>query len=292
MNDFDEAAIGKIANDLHATLRDMKRSMRDLVAAAPSPSYTPEQARAAQATVTALAEVERAFAAYRRTDRMHYCDCCTDPSLIARLLSQPLDELSEDDVASLAGSLLYTIGEAYDLKCFVPRFCRDVLTAPLYDIESVFARFPRAGFHEWPETERRAVRTFLAAAWKSALIAAPRRDLSELTDVWLEILDSMASLGFIEDALAIWDTEHGNAADARLLDLLFRLDVDDDSISVAGTGGFDDNRAAYDVLEKWLRSSSVRVRIDAVLSSSRAADAGVADRVDEMLRALDARPAR
>jgi hypothetical protein len=292
VNEFDEAAIGKLANDVHGVLRDLKRSMRDRMGEVPPACYTPEQARAAQATVTALAEVDRTFAAYRPTEPMQYCDCCTDPALIARLVSQPLDELSEDDVAEVAASLLYTIGGEDDLKYFVPRFCRDVLTAPLYDINSVFARFVRAGFDAWPEAERRAVRTFLRAAWKNALLTSPRRDLSSLSDNWLEVLDSMASLGFIEDALTMWDDEHGNAADARLLELVSRLETGDDSVRVVGTGGFCDNGAAYDVLERWLRLASVRARIDAVLASSRAADSSSADVVDEVLNALDARPPR
>jgi hypothetical protein len=290
VKDFDEAVLGQIAERANSALRDLKRSMRDQFGEAPAAPYTADQAGAAQGAITALAEVDRAFAGYRLPDSISYCDCCTDPELIGRLLSVSCDDLSEDDIASVAGSLLYTIGDANDLKYFVPRFCRDTLVVPLYDIDSVFARFRRAGFDEWPDAERRAVRNFLGAVWKSALIAGSRRNLSELTDPWLDILDSMSSLGFLGDALFIWDAEHGDAADSRLLDLLDALEVGSGSISVSGAGGFSDNSAAYDVLEAWLRSPAVRARIAAVLESVRLSDSELAQRIDSVLRALASRP--
>lgn len=290
MKDFDDAIIGQTAERLNSALRDIKRSMREQFGEAPAAAYTPDQARAAQRAVTALAEVDRAFSEYSLRDSISYCDCCTDPQLIGRLLSVPRDDLSEDDVASVAGSLLYTIGDANDLKYFVPRFCRDTLVVPLYDIDSVFGRFRRAGFDEWPDAERRAVRNFLSAAWKSALVAGSRRNLSALTDPWLVILDSMASLGFIGDALVIWDAEHGDAANSRLLDLLDSLEVGSESLSVSGAGGFSENSAAYDVLEAWMRSPAVRDRIAAVLESVRISDGELAGRIDDILRALESRP--
>jgi hypothetical protein len=292
VRDFDEAVLGQIAKGANSALRDLKRSMREQFGEAPAASYTADQARAAQGAIAALAEVDRTFAGYRLPDSIQYCDCCTDPELIGRLLSVSRDDLSEDDVASVAGSLLYTIGDANDLKYFVPRFCRDTLVVPLYDIDSVFVRFQRAGFDEWPDAERRAVRNFLGAAWKSALIAGSRRNLSALTDPWLDILDSMASLGFLSDALVVWDAEHGDAADSRLLDLLDFLEVGSESLSVSGAGGFSDNSAAYDVLEAWLRSPAVRARIDAVLKSTRIADRELAARIDGVIRALESRPTK
>jgi len=99
----------------------------------------------------------------------------------------------------------------------------------------------------------------------------------------------MASLGVIGDALAIWDAEHGDAADSRLLDLLDFLEIGPGSVSVSGAGGFSENKAGYDVLEGCLRSPGVRARIDAVLESARIVDRELADRIDGVLRALAAR---
>lgn len=290
MNEFDEAFLGQTANYLNESLRDLKRSMYEQFAPPPALPYTPEQALAAQAVTAALAEVERAFAVYRPSEPISYCDCCTDPKMMARFVTMPRDDLSEDDVSCLAGSLLYTIGETNDLKYLVPRFCRDMLTRALYDLDSIFARFVRADFHDWPEAERRAVRGFLAAAWRSALLTPPRRNLSELNDVWLEIMDAMASLGFMDDALAIFDAEHGDSADARLLELVDRLVIRDGPIALSGAGGFANNGAAYDVLERWLRSPGTRARIDALLESARTADPALAERIDGVLLALASRP--
>ncbi len=290
VKDFDEAVLGQLAQRVKATLRDVKRSMREQFGEVPAASYSAHQADAAQSAITALAEVDRVFAGYRLQHSIPYCDCCTDPELIGRLLSVSSDDLSEDDVASVAGSLLYTIGDANALKYFVPRFCRDTLVIPIYDIDSVFARFRTAGFDDWPDIERRAVRNFLSAAWKSTLLAGSRRNLSALTDPWLKILDSMASLGFLRDALVISDAEHGDASDSRLLELLDSLEVGPGSIGLSGAGGFCDNSAAYDELEAWLRSPAVRARIDAVLESARIADRKLADRIDGVLDALASRP--
>lgn len=292
MKDFDEAALGQIATSMNSALRDIKRTTREQFREVPAASYTAEQTVAAQRAIAGLADVDRAFAGYRLAESLLYCDCCTDPQLVERLLSVSRDELSEDDIASVAGSLLYTIGVAGDLKYFVPRFCRDMLVVPLYDIESVFARFHRAGFNAWPDAERRAVRNFLGAAWKSALIAGSRRNLSALTDPWLRILDSMASLDFLCDALAAWDADHGDAADSRLLDLLDLLELGSESLGLSGAGGFSDNSAAYDALERWLRSPAVRARIDAALESARTTDRELAGRIDAVLHALESRPSK
>ncbi len=186
VKDFDEAVLGQLAQRVKATVRDLKRSMREQFGEVPAASYSARQADAAQSAIAALAEVDRVFAGYRLQQSIPYCDCCTDPELIGRLLSVSGGDLSEDDVASVAGSLLYTIGDANALKYFVPRFCRDTLVIPIYDIDSVFARFRTAGFDDWPDIERRAVRNFLSAAWKSALLAGSRRNLSALTDPWLD----------------------------------------------------------------------------------------------------------
>ena len=289
MKNFDEAALGRIAKRANAMLRDLKRSTREQFGEAFPAPHTPERTAAADAVIAALAAVDRAFAAYHLSASMSYCDCCTDPELIARLITTPRDDLSDDDVASVVGSLLFTLGNTNDLKYFVPRFLRDTLATPLYDIDSMFARFERAGFDGWPDAERSAVRGYLRAFWRCVLLTSPCRGLTTLTDPWLDVLDGMASLGFIGDALALWDAEHGDAAQSRLLDLLDFLDVGPASFGVVGVGGYAHNSAGYDVLERWLRSPVVSTRIDAALEPVRSVDGELANRIDGVLSALTAR---
>ena len=287
VKDFDEAALGEIAKTLHATLPDLKRTMRERFGVAHSSAYTADHAAAARAAIAALADVDSAFASYELPYSLSYCECCNDPDFVGRLLSTPRDDLSENDVANVAASLLYTLGTCNELKYFAPRFCRDALGVPLYDIDSVFSRFSRAGFDEWADVERRAIRNFLGAAWNSALLAGPCVGLAELNDPWLDILDSMASLGFIVDALEIWSAQLGHAADSRILELLERLDVGAGAIKVAGAGGLSDNGAAYALLGAWLLSGAVRHRIEAAAAPLRGSDAARAERIDSVLRSLE-----
>jgi len=249
-------------------------------------AYSADQGSAAQAVIAALVRVGDAFSANRLSDPISYCDCCTDPALIARLATTARDDVSDDDMAAVAGSLLYTLGEDYDFAYFMPRFCSDSLGSPPYDVDAVFARFERAGFVDWPDAQKNSVRSFLLAHWRFSLLCEPRRNVSHLSDPWLVTLDSIASAGVIEDALTTWDATNTESADARLLELLDHLDVGDAAISIIGVGGYAENAEAYDTLSRWLRSPAVWARIGAVLESSRAADRNAGERIDGVLAAL------
>jgi hypothetical protein len=258
--------------------------MKDFGEAITGPAYSPEQESAAQAVIAALARVDDAFSANRLSDPLSYCECCTDPALIARLATTARNDLSDGDMAAVTGSLLNTLGEDYDFAYFLPRVCRDSLGSPGYDVDAVFARFGRVGFVDWPEAQKGPVRSFLLAHWRMLLLSEPRSNVSEL--VWLVTLDSIASAGLIEDALRTWDGTNTESADARLLELLDHLDVSDTAISIAGAGGYAENVEAYDELSQWLRSPAVWARIGAVLESSRATDRNAAERIDGVLAAL------
>jgi hypothetical protein len=287
MKGYDDAFLGRMANQVGETLRNLKRQVRELGSIPLEPAYSAEQESAAQTVIAALACVDDVFSGNRLSDPLLYCECCTDPAFIARLTTTARDDLSEDDIASVAGSLLYTLGETADLAYFVPRFCGDSLGSPLYDVDAIFARFPHAGFDEWPEAQQSSVRSFLLAHWRFSLLFEPRRNLSELTDPWLVTFDSIASVGDIEDALRTWETTITESADARFLELLDRLNVGDNAISISGVGGYPENAEAYEKLGRWLRSLAVWPRIGAVLESSRATDRDAAERIDGVLAALN-----
>lgn len=283
MAEFDDAVLGRIASDLNAALRDGKRQIRDHVRARPTVPYGPQQSSAAQDVIAALALVDRAFSGCRLSDPLRHCDCCKDPALIARLQATPRDAISEDDMAAVAGSLLYTLGEVADLAYFVPRFCSDSIVSPLYDVDAVFARIRRAGFDEWPDAQKDSVRRFLLAHWRFALLFEPRRGLSAMTDPWLVTLDCIASVYDIEYALNVWETTNTESADARLLELLDCLQVWDDSVRIAGVGDYGENAGPYAKLSRWLRSPAMEARINAALESLRATDSDTAARIDSVL---------
>jgi hypothetical protein len=54
MTDFDEAFLGRAANELNATLRDLKREIRELAPVVPAAPYSAEQISAAQDVIAAL----------------------------------------------------------------------------------------------------------------------------------------------------------------------------------------------------------------------------------------------
>jgi hypothetical protein len=293
MDEFQEAFLGQAARKVIDAVRDLKRGIREFATTPREPSYDAEQCAAAQSVAAALQRVELAFSHHRLSDPFRYCDCCTDPAFIARLTSTPRDEISEDDMANVAGSLLNTLGGDDDLRYFVPRFCCDSLSAPLYDVDSAFARFPRAGFDAWPEPEKRAVRDFLAAHWRFLLLDAPPDSLgAALTDQTFVVLDCMMSVGDIEQALRTWDGITAENADARLLQMLDFLDVGEDGIGISGAGGFSDNTAAYESLARWLRTYAVQVRIDTVLEGLRTTDSEKFERIRDVLSALAYRASR
>jgi hypothetical protein len=287
MDEFQEAFLGQAARDVADVLRDLKRDMRRLPKTVREPSYDAAQRAAAQSVAAALGRVERTFSDYRLSDPLPYCDCCTDPAFIDRLTNTRRDEISEDDMANVGGSLLYTLGGDDDLRYFVPRFCSDSLGIPLYDIDAAFARFRRAGFDDWPEPEKRAVRDFLAANWRFLLLNAPPDSLgAAITDQTFVVLDCMMSVGDIERALHTWDGLTAETADARLLQLLDFLDVGEDGISISGAGGFAHNAAAYEILARWLRTAAVQIRIGAALEAVRTTDSDKFERIRDVLSAL------
>ncbi|HEX3551001.1 MAG TPA: hypothetical protein VHT53_11525 [Candidatus Elarobacter sp.] len=289
MDDFDDAVLGRLASGVGKTMRELKRSLRNMRTAPRTTSYSPEQTAAAQGVVAALLDVDTAFADCRLTEPFPYCECCTDRDLIDRLMSVPRDRLSEDDIALVAHSILSTLGGAQDFRYFVPRFCADSMESPLYDIDDIFARFRNAGFGTWPANEQRAVRSFLAAYWRCMLLTLPPADaMSELMDPCFRILDCIASLGDIDRALGTWESTQADTADARLLDLLGRLDFEGGRLSIVGVGANSDNADAYARLATWLRSTPVRLRIGGALSSVRTGDPARAGRIDEALSALSA----
>jgi hypothetical protein len=107
-----------------------------------------------------------------------------------------------------------------------------------------------------------------------------------LSDPWLVTFDCIASLGGVDDALGTWEATHAVSADARLLELLDRIDVGEATVTIAGVGDYNGNGKAYETLRRWLGSPPVEARICAVLESSRAADCDTADRIDAVLAAL------
>lgn len=283
MKDFIDAALGRAANDLALANRDFNREIRALQPKSSPPLYSKGQTAAAQYVIRDLAIVDKEFSDCRLSVPMQYCECCNDPDFLKRLAATRPAELDEDDVANVAESLLYTLGSTEDFAYFVPRFCSDSLGYPLYDVEMVFGRFQLAGYFEWPESRRVAVRNFVLSHWRFALLTAQHFDARAMADPFFVILDCLASLGEIDAAIQVWSNTHDVSSDERLLQLVGRLDFEDDYLGIIGVGGYSNTGQQYALLENWINSQPARERIGSIMHSREIVDQ---DRTAHVLRNL------
>jgi hypothetical protein len=255
-------------------------------------TYSADQREAAREALWALREVESVFAGYRLSDELNYCPCCTEPEFIERLKTSPRDRVSAPDAASFFMSALDTLGNANDLKYFVPRLCSDALSGTAgYDVDCAFAKLLRADFVQWPIAERNALAHCLTAAWRCFLRAVPSEERTADLYGWAAILDAMATLGFINAAVDVLQSEHGAIADAQLLKIVAYVDLDAEPLKPVTAGGFCDNVAAYRSFERWLLLPEVSERITHVLRV-RTLEPSLTNCIEESLAELDRRRLR
>jgi hypothetical protein len=288
MNDwFREAMVGKLANTLGTNLRDLRRKMRARTIAANGTPYSPEQKIAADHVTVALASVEAAFASHALSFPLAYCECCTDPKFIDRLVTTPRTELSEDDVAEVVASLTLTLGTEDDVPYFVPLFCRDLLSAPLYDAELAFARI-RTSFGSWPPSERTAVARFLTSQWQFLLLAPPERHAS----LWTTTLECFMMLDSVDVALRLIDDACEFAQHYRIR-ILDRFTVaDEDRVIDFHSAGYDDTGDQVRLVAHWLMSEATASFIDAELVEIAKSDTQEAHRLESLRTAMRALPIR
>lgn len=111
----------------------------------------------------AIGELYAAFA--RPTPRVvEGCPCCITADELETLVSTPLRELDATALESYASSVMFTVGDAEDLRYFWPRLVELSLRDELQtNREIVFAKPRYAEWREWPEAEQRATERFVAA---------------------------------------------------------------------------------------------------------------------------------
>ena len=129
--------------------------------------------------------IEALYAAFARPGPQVVtgCPCCITAAELDTLLATPLRDLPADALESYASSVMLTVGEAEDLRYFLPRlvelsFRGDLLTDP----EIVFSKPRAAGWRTWPEREQRALEHF-AAAVLSDMATTPYE--SARVDEWI-----------------------------------------------------------------------------------------------------------
>ncbi len=130
--------------------------------------------------------VHALYEAFKKYNTRHHpegCPCCVGDDDKRRLFSRPLKELTSDDLERFARKALTTWGTVEDLKHFLPRLLDLVPTddCPSFDREVLLGKLRLAGWRTWPENERKAIESFLAAVWWNCLT-------SEAGWVWLDEL--------------------------------------------------------------------------------------------------------
>ena len=115
----------------------------------------------------------RAFTDYKLSDPLSYCDHCVTADDVQRLRATPLRGLSLDDLWMIATNIVLTVGDDKDYRYFLPRMVEGLTENALYDPEIVFSRLPGLGFSRWPDSERRALNSYLSAQFDTDLSIEP-----------------------------------------------------------------------------------------------------------------------
>lgn len=120
-----------------------------------------------------------AFAGYPRPLKMDASPTRDPSKIVATLSSVPLRELSGEQIGPYAGWALTTVGSVPDYKHFLPRILEQAVRAPQWmgtDPRVIAARLKRAEWHNWPASERAAIRALFGCAWDQSSLEHP--DLS------------------------------------------------------------------------------------------------------------------
>jgi len=164
----------------------------------------------------ALDQIDRAFGPrIGRTAPVEACSHCFTEDELAEL-SGPPALISEDNLFHAVFSWGSTLDDSVAwLRWVTPRLMRDmVLDGRLLDDEMLGVRLNKAGWREWPESERQAIEALCSALWRLTL-ASP-------VDEWT-VTGALAFLvpltRDVEPWLRIWTETPGRPADLKVAEL-------------------------------------------------------------------------
>jgi len=164
------------------------------------------------------------FSECPRKDTIEACPCCVTEHDQRMLFSQPLSRLSANNLRRYAQKAISSWGDPEDLKHFLPRLLELVALEPGWQHQSVadaptlFRKFRRAGWHEWPTGQRGAVELYLMAWWRCTLARYPEQPSPEV------LLSCAAQI--IEDLtpfLEFWRAKRAIPAMKQLAEFVERL---------------------------------------------------------------------
>jgi len=154
------------------------------------------------------------FSRYPLADVVEGCSCCVDVKDHLALRAAPLRVLPVVSLTHYAECAITTWGTEEDFKHFLPRILellsqeRDLK----YDTEIIVGKLRYAGWLNWQDNEKVAIKNYLMSVWKELLI----RDTFPI-----EASDWVCSVGIIgedlEPYLRMWLEAKSKVAYGRLL---------------------------------------------------------------------------
>ena len=118
----------------------------------------------------------KTFARYRLNPDMDACPCCVADADKVRLTTQPLRQLSTQDLQHYSRKAISTWGETYDFKHFLPRLFELVAfdnERHLLQPSILLSKLDYAQWTTWEVHEQRAIEKYLDASWQFSLSDYP-----------------------------------------------------------------------------------------------------------------------
>lgn len=213
-------------------------------------------------------ELYATFEPYSMSDPFDYCDHCIGPDDVARLQATPLKDLTHDDLWMVATNIMATIGEAQDLKYFLPRIIEGAVEGAAYDVEVVFGATDRAGFAMWRSDERDSIGRYVHAQAAANLMTEP----FNASGVW-EMSTLLCSASMLRLPLATlldgWAEDTRPLARRHLLEYVRRDVAISDALRLANPWW---TRATEAEVATWLRTPQTRAALDSALLNMPASD--------------------
>lgn len=152
-----------------------------------------------------IENVYRVFARYPRPERVEGCRHCVTDNDHRDLLGAPLRELDAQRLRRFAHKALNTWGGVDDLRHFLPRLLELALRGE-GDLHGLFAKLHQAGWTDWPEDEREALRACLSVWWEEGLTGTerPEAPLDALTGTGDDLAPYLDSWWGRDTPQALW----------------------------------------------------------------------------------------
>ncbi len=146
---------------------------------------------------TAIANLYATFSPYPLRPTIEGCPCCVSAEDQKKLFAKALNLMESEDISRYAWKAMTTWGEVEDFKHFLPRLLELIATTGIaYNSGVVLGKLEYAKWHDWDQTEKDAIRSFLLAWWTEMA--------TKKTVLLPEFIDLCRLLGGVDPLLVRW----------------------------------------------------------------------------------------